>query len=648
MIWRQLSIGSILIFLLGIFCTLVALSDPEQSHPPQDVFHHTDWAKNAVIYEVNVRQYTSAGTFSAFEEHLPRLKEMGVGILWFMPIHPIGEVRRKGTLGSYYSVKDYYAVNPEFGSLDDFKRVVDKAHAMGMHVLIDWVANHCAWDNQLVNEHPDWFTRDIDGNLVPPVKDWSDVVDFDYSNRHLWKYMIDAMKYWVTEVGVDGFRCDVAGMVPLEFWIEARKEIEKVKPIFLLAEWESPDAHNGAFDATYGWQLYDLMVKIANKSLPASSLGTYLEVQKRNYPKSAYRLYFTSNHDENSWRGTDTEVFGRAAEALAVLVLTLDGIPLIYSGQEAGLHKRLAFFEKDQIPWREHRMSEIYRCLVNLRRANMALWNNGYGGEVEWVHTSDDARVFAFVRKKNGHKVFVILNLSDSDVSVGLIGDSFIGGYSQVLPFDPSMDPYFVGGEKIELGAWQYRVFAEPLDARLRNLKKADHDLKLLINTVIGCYGATDQRGYQGLRLRIEELEVDQAAIEDERLISVEMAGYGGRIKKQVFKLSPKDNGTIIALGCSDDCLPDSIDFNSKQWLTLWEKALSSSHLEAIIRRKAFGIFEIFDLHRYAGGIRILSSEDSTFNLTITRDQISGIPASIIGLQSLTDNLVDFERVDCP
>lgn len=422
------------------------------------VVQHPSWAKDAVIYEVNIRQYTSEGTFTAFEKHLPALKEMGVGILWFMPIHPIGEVNRKGTLGSYYSVKDYYGVNPEFGDIDAFKKLVGTVHEMGMYVLIDWVGNHCAWDNPLVEEHPEWFTRDINGNLVSPVEDWSDVVDFDYSSRGLSEYMINSMKFWVKDVGVDGFRCDVAGMVPLEFWIKARKELQKIKPIFMLAEWESPDAHRGAFDATYGWQLYDLMKKIARQDLPASSIGAYLMAQKTTYPEDAYRLYFTSNHDENSWHGTDWEIFGSGAEAFAVLVLTLDGIPLIYSGQEAGLDKRLAFFEKDQIVWRKHRMAEIYRILANLKKRNRALWNDGDGGKVEWVHTTDDARVFAFVRRKEENQVLVVLNLSSSTLSIKLLGESFAGRYRQVLPQDQGVDVHLVGGDQIDLGAWEYKV----------------------------------------------------------------------------------------------------------------------------------------------------------------------------------------------
>ncbi len=419
---------------------------------------HPDWAKNAVIYEVNLRQYTPEGTFSAFEEHLPRLRQMGVSILWFMPIHPIGEVKRKGTLGSYYSVKDYYGINPEFGNLEDFKKLVSKIHSMGMYVLIDWVANHCAWDNPLIEQHPEWFTRDIHGNPVSPVADWSDVVDFNYSNKDLWRYMIDAMKYWVAEADIDGFRCDVAGMVPLEFWVEARKEIWKIKPVFMLAEWESPEAHKHAFDATYGWELHKLMMRIARKELPASSIGAYLNAQGRSYPANAYRLYFTSNHDENSWHGTDREMFGEGAEAFTVLVLTLDGIPLIYSGQEAGLDKRLAFFEKDQIPWREHHMAEVYYTLANLRKRNRALWNDGDGGRVEWIHTTDDSRVFAFIRRKEENAVFVILNLSDSSLGVRLLGNRFAGKYIQVLPKDQVAEISFTGDEEIDLGAWGYRV----------------------------------------------------------------------------------------------------------------------------------------------------------------------------------------------
>ncbi|MFH1312313.1 MAG: alpha-amylase family glycosyl hydrolase [Candidatus Eisenbacteria bacterium] len=424
---------------------------------------HPEWSRNASIYEVNIRQYSPGGTFAEFEEHLPRLKDMGVDILWLMPIHPIGEQNRKGTLGSYYSVKDYRAVNPEFGTMADFEALVKRIHNMGMYVIIDWVANHSAWDNPLTLDHPDWFARDVHGNFVPPNKDWTDVIDIDFSNPELRRYMIDAMKFWVEEVGIDGFRCDVAGMVPIDFWNAARAELDEVKPVFMLAEWESPEHHQYAFDMTYAWGLHDLMKKLSRRTLPASALGVYLEKEAGTYPEDAYRMYFTSNHDLNSWDGTVSERLGSAGEVLAVMSATLGGMPLIYSGQEAGLDRQLAFFEKDEIVWKEHRMAQVYSALFHLKHHNRALWNGASGGGVTWVHTSNDGAVFAFVRERAGDKVFVVLNLSDTDQKVELTGSGFAGGYAEVLTANAQekapVDVYFAGGEMINLSPWDYRVY---------------------------------------------------------------------------------------------------------------------------------------------------------------------------------------------
>jgi glycosidase len=442
-----------------------ALAEPlEGGSPGSQSVTHPEWSRNASIYEVNVRQYSPGGTFKEFEEHLPRLKRMGVDILWFMPIHPIGEKNRKGTLGSYYSVKDYRAVNPEFGTLEDFKALVTRIHDMGMYVIIDWVANHCAWDNPLTIDHPDWLARDVHGNFIPPNNDWTDVIDIDFGNPGLRRYMVDAMKFWVEEIDIDGFRCDVAGMVPIDFWKTARDELDKVKPVFMLAEWESAEYHGYAFDMTYAWGLHDLMKKLAGRTLPASALAIYVEKEASTYPADAYRMYFTSNHDVNSWEGTVFERLGEGAEAFAVLAATLGGMPLIYSGQEAGLDRRLEFFEKDEIEWKEHRFAQVYSALLSLKHRNRALWNGEAGGDVVWVHTSNDGAVFAFVRQRDSDKVFIVLNLSDTDQAVELVGISFAGGYMQVLPAARDSDEprtvRFAGGETVELAPWDYRVYA--------------------------------------------------------------------------------------------------------------------------------------------------------------------------------------------
>ena len=311
---------------------------------PMDVkANYPDWAKNAVIYEVNTRQYTPEGTFKAFETSLPRLKDLGVDILWFMPIHPIGIKDRKipegmkESLGSYYSVKDYKGVNPEFGTQADFKSLVDKAHEMGFKVIIDWVANNSSRDNAWITEHPDWYMHDSTGKILAPF-DWTDVAKLNYSNKEMRAAMIDAMKYWVVNCNIDGFRCDVAGEVPRDFWEDARKEIETIKPMLMLAENEDkPELCIKAFDANYGWAMCNgTFVRVSNGK---DSVEAIIKTQQKidsTFPANAMKMNFITNHDENSWNGTAQEKFGSGVNAFAVLTYTLPGIPLIYSGQEAG------------------------------------------------------------------------------------------------------------------------------------------------------------------------------------------------------------------------------------------------------------------------------------------------------------------------
>ncbi|MBU0507363.1 alpha-glucosidase C-terminal domain-containing protein [bacterium] len=421
----------------------------EHRNPPE-------WSRNVCIYEVNVRQFTPAGTFAEFREHLPRLKELGVRVLWFMPIHPIGEQNRKGTLGSYYSVRDYLAVNPEFGTMDEFKSLVRSAHDLGMHVLIDWVANHAAWDNPLVEEHPDWFTQNEKGDFVPPVPDWHDVIDLNYEREGLRDYMIEAMRFWIRETDIDGFRCDVAGMVPWDFWADAIEALHEIKPVFMLAEDESPAAHEKGFDVTYSWNLHWLMSGIAHGKRSVLALDSLFIRERNAYPPDAHRLRFTDNHDENSWNGTVFERLGDAAEAFAVLTLTVPGIPLIYSGQEAGLDKQLEFFERDPIDWREHHLRDVYRILLRLKRENRALWNGSSGGAIVRCETNLPETVSAFVREKDDQDVLVVLNLSAEpklvEVKSRLTGeflDAFTGERVNVSENAP-----------LELGAWGYRVLS--------------------------------------------------------------------------------------------------------------------------------------------------------------------------------------------
>lgn len=375
---------------------------------------HLDWSKNATIYEVNIRQFTNEGTFNAFVPHLERLKNMGIDIIWLMPINPIGVKNRKGTMGSYYSIKDYKAVNPEFGTLDDFKSLVTKAHSLGMYVIIDWVANHSAWDNQWVIDHPEWYTKDSLGNMISPF-DWTDVADLNYDEQGLWEEMISSLKYWITEADIDGFRCDVAELVPVEFWNKARTELDKVKPVFMLAEADKPELHINAFDMTYGWELHFLLNSIVKGEKKLTDLDAYFQKDTSRYVHSAYRMQFTSNHDENSWKGSEYERMGNFVKTCAVFTATIPGMPLVYNGQESELKKRLLFFEKDTINWKNYELADFYAKLFNLKHSNEALWNNGFGGDFKRIKTNCDSLIYVYSRTKNDSKVFVALNFSEND-----------------------------------------------------------------------------------------------------------------------------------------------------------------------------------------------------------------------------------------
>jgi glycosidase len=394
-----------------------------------DTIKAPQWSYNASIYEVNTRQFTNEGTFNAFRNHLPKLKEMGIDILWFMPIHPIGVKNRKGPLGSYYSVQNYKEVNPEFGTLDDFKSLVKEVHSLGMYVIIDWVANHTSWDNVWTKTHPVFYTKDKNGNYVSPF-DWSDVIDLNYDNKELWNYMRDAMKFWVDECNIDGFRCDVAAMVPLEFWKWLRPQLETNKKLFMLAEAHEPELHE-AFDMTYNWQLKDLFVDIASGKKNADDLYKLFEQEKTIYPGDAFRMVFTTNHDENSWNGTDKERFGKFAKQFAVLSGVVPGMPLVYSGMEGGLNKRLLFFERDPIQWKESDYRSIYTKLFKLKKENKALWNGSFGGEIIKIDTGDPS-IFAFVRQKEGNKVIALFNLSGSKKTVRLNSYDLNGEYKDL------------------------------------------------------------------------------------------------------------------------------------------------------------------------------------------------------------------------
>jgi len=417
---------------------------------------HPEWTRNAVIYEVNVRQYTPEGTFKAFEQHLPRLKAMGVTILWLMPVNPIGIKNRKGTLGSYYSIKDYLGINPEFGTKDDFRALVRKAHALGMHVIIDWVANHTSWDNNLIIEHPDWYTHDSTGKIIPPVPDWTDVADLNYDKKELREYMTNALIYWVKEADIDGYRCDVAGMLPVSFWNEAIPKIKAIKPVFMLAEDETPKMHDTAFDMTYSWDVYHLMNEIAKGKKTADLLDSLSIKESAKYPADAYRMRFTTNHDENSWNGTEYERMDDASKTFAVLCYTIPGMPLIYSGQESAFNRRLKFFDKDSIDWSNFPLAGFYSSLNKLKKENVALSNGSAGGEMIKVASDNDKHVYSFLRKKDNNTVFVILNLSSVEQKATLKGRIYAGEYKSLFE---NNDVHIDGFLSVTLKPWEYRVY---------------------------------------------------------------------------------------------------------------------------------------------------------------------------------------------
>lgn len=421
---------------------------------------HPEWSKNATIYQVNTRQFSQEGTFKAVQKELPRLKDLGADIIWLMPIHDIGEKNRKGSLGSPYSVKNYYSVNPEFGTLQDLKDLVKAAHDLDMYVILDWVANHTAWDSNLVAEHPEWYERDYKGDFSPtPWWDWSDIIDLDYSKLELRKYMTEAMKYWVQEADIDGYRCDVAGFVPIKFWNNLRKELDAIKPVFMLAEWESRDLHAEAFDMTYAWSWNESMHKICKGQADVNALYVYYSWNESAFPENSMRMTFTSNHDKNAWEGTMYEQFGEGLEAAIALSVVGEGMPLIYNGQEAGNGRRLAFFEKDAITWQEHEIGTLYKDLFQLMKTNTALWHAKWGSRMIKVPNNDESKIFSFVRQNENDKVFAVFNFSNELKTVNFKEHLYHGKY---MTFNTNMELTLEENSSLELQPWDYQIFIKP------------------------------------------------------------------------------------------------------------------------------------------------------------------------------------------
>jgi len=434
--------------------------------PEEELRYQAEWTKDAVIYEVNVRQYTEEGTFVAFSEYLQELKDMGINTLWFMPIHPISETKRSGTLGSYYSITDYREVNPEFGTKEDFKNLVDKAHEMGFKVMMDWVANHTGWDCAWIKDHPEWYTQDASGNIISPENmGWPDVADLNYDNPEMRAEMISCMKFWVEEFDIDGFRCDYATGVPVEFWEAARVELEQIKPLYMLAEDNMVKGLlNSAFDCNYNWNLYDTLLAVAKDSKQASRIKLYIPT---DLPNGTYSLNFLDNHDKNSYERTIYGAFGEdTLPAMFSVIYTIPGVPMVYTGDEIALDHHIAFMEKDAIDWESSELSyrELLAELSMIRSENPALHSGNYGGAIEY-YDLDNKNILAFYREKDGNVVKCIYNLSKREQTIN-VADVFDEtetvllhgqGAEPVNMEDHAITEENLGGE-ITLNPWEFYI----------------------------------------------------------------------------------------------------------------------------------------------------------------------------------------------
>lgn len=449
-------IAAVMVIAIAIFACKPKAAKKELQPFVSEIVH-PEWTKDAVLYEVNIRQYTPEGTFNAFSAHLPRLKELGVDILWLMPINPIGVKNRKEPLGSYYSVKDYKDVNPEFGTIEDFKKMISKAHGLGFHVIMDWVPNHSSWDNKLTEEHPGWYMKDSTGSFIPPIGfDWTDVIQFDWSNKELHDYMIEALKFWVN-LGVDGFRVDHPHITPYEFWERARMELEKIRPVFMLAEnEEQTDFMKKGFDMSYAWELHHLMNRVAQGKDSVKALGKYYRKEWSVFPDNVYRMVFLDNHDENSWNGTITSRMGDAQIPFAVFMFTTKGVPLLYNGQEACLNESIKFFVRDTIRWDTCKLTGFYKDLIKMKKANRALWNGESGGKMDTIPTNKSCKVFAYYREKGDNRVVVFLNLRKKEVKVKPDLQSLKGEYTEYFTGDKIALPFT---DSLKLEPYGYRVY---------------------------------------------------------------------------------------------------------------------------------------------------------------------------------------------
>ncbi len=436
--------------------------------------------ESAVIYEVNIRQYSPEGTFNAFTKDIPQLKDLGVKVVWLMPMYPIAMKNRKATgeksieditdtierkkyLGSYYSISDYSAVNPNFGTMEDFDKLVETAHDNGMYVILDWVANHTGWDHAWITEHPEYYTKDKNGEITDPINDatgepwgWTDVADLNFDNEGLREAMKQEMLFWVKEHNIDGYRADAAHSVPTDFWEDVSADLREVKPVFMLAEAESPkDLFHNAFEMGYNWEGHHLMNEIAQGKKTAKDWDDYMKKIDTTFEDDDYLMNFITNHDENSWAGTVKERMGDASEAMLAMSYTIPGMPLIYSGQEYDMDKRLRFFEKDTIPHQKGKVYPILEKLGKLKNENAALHGAKQAASYETLETSNQEKILAYERKGGGSELIYLANMSDQPVKFTV---SIAGDYQDYMA---NSEFQLEEGQEMEFQPWEYKILTK-------------------------------------------------------------------------------------------------------------------------------------------------------------------------------------------
>ena len=462
------TIFSLFLFLVLVSCKQVNNEKPTQTESNQEETKEDKLSKtlkpiddnvleSAVIYEANIRQYSKEGTFNAFTKDIPVLKDLGVKILWLMPVYPISTTKSKGSLGSYYAISDYTKVNPEFGSLADLRQLIKVAHQHGIYVILDWVANHTGWDHTWIKSNPEYYTKDAAGQITHSEgTDWTDVADLNYDNMEMRNEMLEAMKYWVTNENIDGFRCDVAGMVPTDFWEHTIKELKKIKPLFMLAEWETPELLKNAFDMGYGWKTHHKMNAMAKGEANVTVWDQHTKKLDSLFEKDDILMNFTSNHDENSWHGTVEERLGESKELFAVLSYLIPGMPLIYSGQEYDMNKRLLFFEKDTIPKNRGKFFPLYQKLGKLKNEHLALHGGKNPASYRRIKTSTDDKILAFERQKENQSIRFIGNMTNEKVTFTIDKEKGVFyNYFDQQKFE------FLPEKKYTLKPWEYFVLSK-------------------------------------------------------------------------------------------------------------------------------------------------------------------------------------------